>query len=339
MSTLSVQPTDVSSSERNLFDRPDPEMHYQQWWRQLLTFASSLAVSAARRPGLRDYVRTTAQLTDLGIAAPMQPNPVPDLPNNASGGAVANHKILLEDADKQAAGLQALVEYALSTGGTAFRAKHTDSITGILDVNMQQLCDDATVSYSAMFPRQLDTLENQCGTFDPTLTFEGNITIWTRNHDLLKANGAEINSVKQHSLLTTALNSRPEFTEHVRQFLYSEPRNRHTYTLMLAYVRRMSLLFPPAVTASSFLAATVGIAADSAAVANATTTGPKPTDKRRKKPRTPAAPAASGALPAPTDKDSRPCGMCGVWNRHDPVKFPDIFLWGKCKEHNPVGVP
>ncbi len=206
---------------------------------------------------------------------------------------------------------------------------------------MQQLCDDATASYGTLLPRQLTLLENQCATYDPTLTLEGNIAQWTRSHDILRLNRAEINAVKQYSLLTTALQSRPEFSKHVDQFLYSEPRDRHTYPLLLAWARRMSLLFPPAVTASSFLAATVEIAADSATVANATTTDAKTNDKRRKKPRTPAAPAAPAAPPAPlaSDRNLRPCGMCGVWNRHDPVKFPDIVLWGKCQKHNPVGVP
>ena len=76
MSTLSAMPTDVS--EQNLFDGPDPEMNVQeQWFRQLFTYASVLAVSAARRQGLRDYPRTTA---------PMQPHVVPELANNASAG-------------------------------------------------------------------------------------------------------------------------------------------------------------------------------------------------------------------------------------------------------------
>jgi hypothetical protein len=299
MSTLSALTTDVSSSEKNLFDNADAEMYLQQWQRQLLSFASCLAVSASRRQGLRDYVRTTAQLIALGIAAPMQPQVVPELPNNASGGAVPNHKILYEDANLQAHGLQTLIEFALSTGGIAFRAKHTNSVTGVLDVNMQQLCDDAAASYGIMLPRQLDLLENRCGTYDPTLTFEGNISTWTRNHDILRLNRAEINEVKKHSLLTTALPSRPEFRKHVEQFLYLEPRDRHTYPLLLAWARCMSLLFPPAVTATSFLAATVEIAADSAAVANATNTGPKTNEKRRKKPRTPAVPAAPAAPPAP----------------------------------------
>jgi hypothetical protein len=58
--TLSSLPIDVSSSEKNLFDHADAEMNFQQWQRGVLTVASCLAVSANRRQGLRDYVRTTA---------------------------------------------------------------------------------------------------------------------------------------------------------------------------------------------------------------------------------------------------------------------------------------
>ena len=92
----------------------------------------------------------------------------------------ANHKALKEDADAQACAIQVLIEYALRTGGTAFRAKHTNSATGVLDVDMQQLCDDVTASYGIMLPRQLELLEAACSVFDSALTFDGNAAKWHR---------------------------------------------------------------------------------------------------------------------------------------------------------------
>lgn len=333
-------PTDPS--ELNLFDKIDPEMYVQQWFRQMLTYASTLAVSADRRHGLRDFPRTTAQLLAAGVVAPIQAPIVPELPNNASNGAVANHKALKEDADALARALQVLIEIGLRTGGVAFRAKHTDSTTGVLDVNMQQLCDDVIASYGTMLPRQLESLEAACAIYDPAIPFDGNAAQWTKNHEILRLNGAPINEIKKNSLLTTALSSRPEFREHIRHFLYSEPRDHHTYTLMLAYARRMNLLFPVAAapTAHSFLAAAV---ADDSIVANAAMDARikalEDGHKRgkRNKQKSPAAPAASTTA-AVFDKNLTVCSSCKIWNRHDPIKYPDLFLWGKCP-HNPKGVP
>ena len=344
-------PTDAS--ELNLFDKPDPEMYVQQWYRQLFTKASTLAVSANRRHGLRDWVRTTAQLVAAGVAVPLQPNVVPELANNASAGAVANHKALKEDDDALARDIPILIEFALRTGGIAFRAKHTNSATGILDAHMQQLCDDVKESYGIMLPRQLDSLEAACGKYDSTLTFDGNASVWHANHETLRLNNAPINEMKKNSLLTQALSTRPEFREHVRQFLYSEPMVNHTFALMLPYIRRMNILFPAAAasTAHSFLAAAV---ADES-TANATIDARikaledknvRAGDKRRKKPQAAAGPAASNppaAPAAPAAPVGRLCGGCDVWHQFDPIKYPvgpnGPILWAKCKTHNPRWVP
>ena len=115
---------------------------------------------------------------------------------------------------------------------------------------------------------------------------------------------------------------------------------------MLAYVHRMNLLFPVAAasTAHSFLAAAVADDSTANAIIDArikaleanVKTSEK--GKRQRKVKSPGAAPAASTQAVVYDKNIQPCGLCKVWNRHDPTQFPDIFLWGKCK-HNPLGVP
>ena len=220
---------------------------------------------------------------------------------------------------------------------------------GLLNVNMQIILDKVDSDYSQLQLSDITTLEGRCSTWDAALSAQQNFAIFDKAYSMLAANDAATGNHKKLINAQYALRHSPHFTRLLETWLLQNINVAgQTYASLKEFLLRADLILPAPITptAQQFLAASI---ADPSNVANAAIDARlkaledenkrlKAGDKRKKKAKSPAAPAASTTAAA-NPKDILPCGMCGLWNRHDPIQHPDILLWGKCKRHNPVAVP
>jgi len=329
------------------FDRTNPRLNLLEALTMMKVAAQGIAVSEDNPAGLLSYCRTSARCRHDGTPLPL----VPDFPEPAGRLATATELAALkrnqEAVELVVKGLPLLIAYSLQLCGSLVTASLVDPVHGLLHVNMQTILDVLERDFSQLQLSDIATLEARSSTWDPLLNLQQNFSVWERAYAMLAANDAGTGNHKKLINVQQAIRHMPHYVQLVQTWLLQNINIAgQTYLSLKEFLIRADLIIPAPITptAQSFLNAAVGDDWTAAAAATIDARlkaledkgGTKAHDKQKKK-KPAAAPAAPGA-PAATVEDKKPCNMCRIWHRHDPVNHPNQFLWGKCTDHNPDGV-
>ena len=318
-----------------------PSLHSSRFIQELVTHASTLAVSPLRPNGLNDlhvcvpslaYILIHPDHADGFFVPPLDP-----LPADATSIDKYNHSIKSADLLVIIQAVQTLKTFALSIVGSVISATLKHPTLGFTKLRLVDIIDHVTQNYGILSRSDLAILDARLTSYSSSLNLAQNFTIFDETYALLKERQLPV--LEHRKLDNLHLSLQSHLTQKVRfdQYLAHHPnRTTQTYAKAKKYLLQMDLslsdlplssLFPPPPPPPSPPVA-----------AAATASAPPPTAlefaalKREltKLQREISARASSPAPPAsPSPRTSTACRQCAA------LTPPVSKLYSKCKAHNP----
>ena len=318
-----------------------PSLHSSRFLQELVTHASTLAVSPLRPNGLNDlhvcipslaYILIHPEHADGFCVPPLDP-----LPADASSIDKYNHSIKSADLLAIIQAVQTLKTFALSLVGSVISATLKHPTLGFTKLRLVDIIDHVTQTYGTLSRSDIATLDARVTTYTTSFNLAQNFTVFDETYALLKERQLPVLEQRKLDNLHFALQS--HLTQKVRfdQYLSLHPnRSSQTYVKAKKYLLQMELslsdlplssLFPPPppllpspVAAAATASALPPTALEFAALK-------KELNKLQKEMNAKASSPAAPATPSPT-RTFTPCRQCAA------LSPPVDKLYSKCKTHN-----
>jgi len=327
-------PFPLLPSQMSILDGRNPERRHAEFRQLAYSICSAAACSLTNQEGMADWALSSAELFEAGktldIHGPDELHP------EASEAEITQYKEAKAIADAKFAAQPGLVEDLLKVAGIMVRAALSHPVYGTGKLTSTEIIDWCLKHLRDFKEGDADALEEACGKFETSLSFEANLARWKIAHSQLAEQQAELSPKKKLSLLKNAVKG-THLAQHLDQFIYQNPvLSNQSFEKLAKFLQKMDHAMPlpsPATTASHLAAAAVTTTTAAAAAS---------TEAFKKLETTVAALEAKlqahGPRPGTGDRRStpknwsKPCFKCTDANVLDPTKPVPKFL--NCFTHN-----